>query len=177
MRSAYEILERYQHRSLAHAARLPGQSFADGVWRGVGYRVGARRWVSDFRDVVEIMTMPPVTAVPGTQPWLLGIAHQRGSLFPLVDLKQFLDHQPSAPHQGQRVLKVLQHGGGEVALIVDELYGQRSFTPAQEIAAGALAEGRCAPFVERAFDDDGQIWGVLSLSRLSRHPEFRQAAA
>lgn len=34
--------------------------------------------------------MPPVTPVPGAQPWLLGVGNLRGNLFPVIDLKQFL---------------------------------------------------------------------------------------
>ena len=40
-----------------------------------------------------------------------------------------------------------------------------------------LAQGRYAHFVERAFHSDGADWGVFSLARLARTPEFRQAAA
>jgi twitching motility protein PilI len=78
--------------------------------------------------------------------------------------------------EGQRVL-VMRQAGGDVALTIDELYGQRSFELDQEVAAGGLAEGRYAHFVERAFHADDHDWGVFSLSLLSRTPEFRQAAA
>ena len=59
MRSPFDILEAYERRSLAHAVQLPGRQFAQDLWRGVGYRVGQRRLVSDFREVVEIVPMPP----------------------------------------------------------------------------------------------------------------------
>src|SRR2546427_6814748 len=61
MRSPFDILEAYERRSLAHAVQLPERQFAQDLWRGVGYRVGQRRLVSDFREVVEIVPMPPVT--------------------------------------------------------------------------------------------------------------------
>jgi twitching motility protein PilI len=89
MRSPFDILEAYERRSLAHAVQLPERQFAQDLWRGVGYRVGQRRLVSDFREVVEIVPMPPVTPVPCAQPWLLGVGNLRGNLFPVVDLKYF----------------------------------------------------------------------------------------
>ena len=176
MRSPFDILEAYERRSLAHAVQLPERQFAQDVWRGVGYRIGTRRLVSDFREVVEIVPMPPVTPVPGAQPWLLGVGNLRGNLFPVVDLKNFLEGERTAPQEGQRVL-IMRQSGGDVALVIDELYGQRSFEAPMQVPAGDIAQGRYAHFVERAFHDEGRDWGVFSLSLLSRTPEFRQAAA
>ena len=176
MRSPFDILEAYERRSLAHAVQLPERQFAQDVWRGVGYRIGTRRLVSDFREVVEIVPMPPVTPVPGAQPWLLGVGNLRGNLFPVVDLKYFLEGQRTAQQEGHRVL-IMRQTGGDVAISIDELYGQRSFEAAQQAEAGELARGRYAHFIERAFNDGSHDWGVFSLSLLSRTPEFRQAAA
>lgn len=176
MRSPFDILEAYERRSLAHAVQLPERQFAQDVWRGVGYRVGNHRLVSDFREVVEIVPMPPVTPVPGAQPWLLGVGNLRGNLFPVVDLKYFLEGQRTVQQEGHRVL-IMRQAGGDVALSIDELYGQRSFETSQQVDAGAIARGRYAHFVERAFNDGSHDWGVFSLSLLSRTPEFRQAAA
>jgi twitching motility protein PilI len=126
MRSPFDILEAYERRSLAHAVQLPERQFAQDLWRGVGYRVGQRRLVSDFREVVEIVPMPPVTPVPCAQPWLLGVGNLRGNLFPVVDLKYFLEGTRTVQQEGQRVL-IMRQAGGDVALAIDELFGQRSF--------------------------------------------------
>ncbi len=176
MRSPFDILEAYERRSLAHAVQLPEREFSQDVWRGVGYQVGKRRLVSDFREVVEIVPMPPVTPVPGALPWLLGVGNLRGNLFPVVDLKYFLEGVPTLQQEGQRVL-IVRQSGGDVALTIDQLYGQRSFELSQQVPAGELAQGRYAHFIDRAFHDEAHDWGVFSLSLLSRTPEFRQAAA
>jgi twitching motility protein PilI len=63
-----------------------------------------------------------------------------------------------------------------VALTIDELYGQRSFSESQRTDPGELAEGRYEHFVDRAFRSGDQDWGVFALSLLARTPEFRQAA-
>ncbi len=176
MRSPFDILEAYERRSLAHAVQLPERQFAQDLWRGVGYRVGSRRLVSDFREVVEIVPMPPITPVPGAHPWLLGVGNLRGNLFPVVDLRCFLEGERTVQQEGQRVL-IMRQAGGDVALTIDELFGQRSFDQGQDTGIGDLAAGRYAHFVDRAFHSDGHDWGVFSLSLLSRTPEFRQAAA
>ena len=67
--------------------------------------------------------------------------------------------------------------GGDVAVTIDELYGQRSFVDEQQIATDGLAEGRYSHFIDRAYRLGDHPWGVFSLSLLARTPEFRQAAA
>ena len=175
-RTPFDILAEYERRSLAHAVVLPEREIAQDQWRGVGYRVGQRHLVSAFADVVEIVPLPPTTPVPGAQPWLLGIGNLRGNLFPVIDLKYFLEGQFTSLSEGQRVL-IVRQAGGDVALTIDELYGQRSFTPGQAVEPGRLAQDRYRYFVDRAYHDDGHDWGVFSLSLLSRTPEFRHAAA
>src|SRR5204863_5940973 len=128
----------YEQRSLAHVAGRPELNEAPGHWRGVGFRLGQRRLVSSFEEIMEILPLPPVTPVPGAQPWMLGVANIRGSLLPVVDLKQFLEGERTVIHEGQRVL-IVRQAGGDVAVTIDELYGQRSFVEAQKIDTDGLA--------------------------------------
>jgi twitching motility protein PilI len=177
----FEILDDYERRSLDHVVGLPEQLEAPGLWRGVGYRIGHKRLASGFDEVVEILPMPQVTPVPGAQPWLLGVANIRGNLLPIVDLKQFLEGERTVIHEGQRVL-IVRQPGGDVAVTIDELFGQRSFNdaqqqPAEALAHNVLAQGRYAHFVDRVYDLAEDSWGIFSLEKLSRTPEFRQAAA
>ena len=177
----FEVLDDYERRSLAHVVGLPEQLDAPGLWRGVGFRIGSKRLASGFDEVVEIMPMPQVTPVPGAQPWLLGVANIRGNLLPIVDLKQFLEGERTVLHESQRVL-IVRQPGGDVAVTIDELFGQRSFNQSQQqadetLAQSVLAEGRYAHFIDRAYELADQSWGIFSLERLARTPEFRQAAA
>src|SRR5688572_26664729 len=160
LHSPFDVLVDYERRSLAHVVGLPEQLDAPGLWRGVGYRIGDRRLASGFGEVLEILPLPQVTPVPGAQPWLLGLANVRGSLLPIVDLKQFLEGQRTVLHESQRILLVRQPGG-DVAVLIDELYGQRSFLEqqlvevevepeAEEGSDAALATGRYSHFIERA---------------------------
>ncbi|MFP7723451.1 chemotaxis protein CheW [Lysobacter sp. A3-1-A15] len=178
--SPFDALADYERRSLAHVAGLPEQLEAPGLWRGVGYRIGERRMASPFDEVREILTLPQVTPVPGAQPWMLGLANVRGNLLPIVDLKQFLEGERTVLHESQRILLVRQPGG-DVAVLIDELYGQRSFHDQQQIPDDRLADeqiavGRYTHFIDRAYRLDEQPWGIFSLERLTRTPEFRQAA-
>ena len=172
----FEVLAGFERRSLAHVVGLPEQLDAPGLWRGVGYRVGPRLLASGFDEVVEILPLPQLTPVPGAQPWMLGVANIRGNLLPVVDLKQFLEGERTVLQEDQRVL-IVRQPGGNVAVTIDELFGQRSFLEEQQSNHEVLAEGRYSGFIDRAYKVGGHAWGVFSLDRLSRTPEFRQAAA
>lgn len=172
----FEALAGFERRSLAHVVGLPEELDAPGLWRGVGYRVGRHLLASGFDEVVEILPLPQVTPVPGAQPWMMGVANIRGSLLPVVDLRMFLEGERTVIHEGQRVL-VVRQPGGNVAVTIDELFGQRSFLEEQQSGHEVLAEGRYSSFIDRAYKVGGHAWGVFSLDRLSRTPEFRQAAA
>ncbi len=176
---AFEALLEYERRSLAHVAGLPEQLQAAGLWRGIGYRIGQRRLVSDYESVAEILTVPQITPVPGSQPWMLGVANVRGNLLPVADLKQFLEGARSVLHEGHQKVMVLRQPGGDVAVTIDELYGQRSFQDEQQADAqslGDLGEGRYAGFIDRAYRAGDDLWGVFRLDLLVRTPEFRHAA-
>ncbi len=173
---AFDTLAEYERRSLAHVAGLPEQLQAAGLWRGIGYRIGRHRLVSGYEAVAEIITVPQITPVPGAQPWMLGVANVRSNLLPVVDLKQFLEGARSVIHEGHQKVMVLRQPGGDVAVTIDELYGQRSFMEDQLVDAEGVAEGRYSGLIERAYQVAEDVWGVFSLDRLVRTPEFRHAA-
>lgn len=172
----FDLLADYERRSLAHEAGRPEQVEAPGHWRGIGFRIGARRLVAPFDEVAEIVPLPQLTPVPGASPWMLGVANVRGNLLPVADLKQFLEGERTVLHENQRVL-VVKQSGGNVAVLIDELFGQRSFHDEHRAPPEDLAQGRYEHFVDQAYRLGDVTWGVFSMSLLTRTPEFRQAAA
>ena len=175
-RSPFEVLSDYEQRSLSHVAGMPEQIEAPGLWRGIGFRLGKRNLASGFNEVVEIITLPPVTPVPGGDIWLLGVANIRSTLIPVVDLKLFLEGERTVQHATTRAL-VVRQTGGNVAVLIDELFGQRNFTDENKTDLNGLDAGRYGTFVKQAYKLGDTIWGVFSMASLTRTAEFRQAAA
>lgn len=171
----YQVLADYERRSLEHTPGSPEQIDAPGLWRGVAYRLGKRKLASMFGEVVEIITLPPTTPVPGGQAWLLGVANIRNSLLPVVDLKLFMEGERTVVHGNQRAL-VIRQPGGNVAVLIDELLGQRHFTDEHRCEVGELAEGRYGEYVKQGYQLGGITYGVFNMAVLTRATEFRQAA-
>jgi twitching motility protein PilI len=172
----FEVLADYERRSLAHVAGLPEQIDAPGLWRGIGFRVGIRYFISVIGDVNEILTSPPLTQVPGTRRWLLGVANVRGNLVPIVDLRDFIEGERSVITESTRVLIVRQHAGS-VGLLIDEVLGQRSFSEEQRAEAVGEADERYQRFVGENIQLGDVLWGLFSMAALVRAAEFQQGSA
>lgn len=54
-------------------------------------RLGASRYAVEMTDVAEVAMVPEVTRIPGSGPWLLGVANWRGRMLPVLDLRPLLD--------------------------------------------------------------------------------------
>ena len=172
----FEILARYERLSQATVPDLHQQADATGLWRGIGYRVGTHVLASDIGEISELLAVPALTPVPGTKPWLLGVANVRGNLMPVVDFGRFLFGERTQPGERTRLL-VVRQSGGSVALLVDEVLGQRTVDAGQYRDAVVEDDPRLAQFAEqRVGEADAQVT-VLSVSRLVGAAEFRQAAA
>jgi twitching motility protein PilI len=170
----FEILAHYERRSLAHASDTQKKLEAPGLWRGIGFRVGSRLLVSGIDEINELLAVPPVTPVPGTQAWLLGVANVRGNLVPVVDCARFLFGERTQHSERTRLL-VVRQGTGSVALLVDEVFGQRTVDEEQRREAVREDDPRLTRFVDSRVGD--QQLAIFSMSRLVRAPDFRQAAA
>ncbi|HJU07502.1 MAG TPA: chemotaxis protein CheW [Rhodanobacteraceae bacterium] len=174
--TSFEALIDYERRSLSHVAGVPEQIEAPGLWRGIGFRIGERVFVSSIHEVNEILGMPSaVTPVPATRNWLLGVANVRGNLIALVDLKQFLTEQRTHVSDRTRVLWVKQQGGG-VGLLVDEVLGQRNLTDEQRVDAEGESDERLGRFVTENVTLGNTRVGMFSMVELTRAPDFQQTA-
>ena len=172
----FDMLLDFERRSLAHVAGLPEQIDAPGLWRGIAFRVAGKLMVSSIAEVNEILTYPTLTFVPGTRPWLLGVANVRGNLVPVVDLRGFVEGEKNTHNERSRVLVVKQQGGS-VGLLVDEVLGQRSFVDENEVVGAIEDDERYRRYVPKQFDLGGVRYLSFSVHALVRNREFVQAAA
>jgi len=172
---AYALLADYERRSLAHDPGVPEQIEAPGLLRTIGFRVGEHHFISGIDEIGEIlMSPPPVTSIPATRPWMLGVANVRGNLIALVDLKQFLFEQRTHVTGRARVL-VVKQAGGNVGLLVDELIGQRNLSDADRAGAEGEADPGLARFVTENVNVGAVRLGRFSMVELTRTPEFQHA--
>ncbi|MCH7344343.1 chemotaxis protein CheW [Pelomonas sp. CA6] len=130
-----------------------------------------------LRQSGEIFTPVPITPVPYTLPWLLGVANLRGGLHTVVDLAQYLGLRDAvAPTPAQRLVSVHAELGLNCALLVDQLLGLR--TDAQ-LRPDDAADTTGRPSFARVSlrDEQGRPWQVLDLEALAQSWSFLQIVA
>jgi len=85
-------------------------------------RLGSSRYAVDMTDVAEVAMIPEVTRLPGSAPWLLGIANWRGRMLPVLDLRPLID-APMVPLAGSARLVVVAHDDLVVGLVAEAVPG------------------------------------------------------
>jgi twitching motility protein PilI len=164
-------------RCRAKAAGLPQQTVAERAWEGVLFAVAGRQLVAPLGEVKEILNHPSaITAVPGTRPWVVGVANIRGNLLPIVDLQSFLLARQTVPGRRSRVL-VVEHLGVYSGLLVDAMVGIRHFYPSQRSARPAALPEALGRYIGMVYEHEDGLWPVFSMRRLAEDPEFQFAAA
>lgn len=85
-------------------------------------RLGAGRYGVCAPDVAEVVAVPPVTRVPGTPAWVVGVANWRGHVLPLVDLRSLLG-LPVSPLPSSARLVVVSVDDVEVGVVAEAVAG------------------------------------------------------
>lgn len=172
----FSALAGFERRSLAHSVGLPEQAALPGVWSGIGFRLDNNHLACTIGSVSEILTMPPLTRIPGAKDWVMGISNVRGNLVAVCDLRRFLYGERTQLTPSSRVL-VARQEGGDVGLLIDEVLGQKHLLDEEIIDQSAISETPVGPFVSEVYRQGETDWGVFEMIRLTRSPDFTQAAA
>lgn len=170
-----ELLRGIEAQCRAHAHELPRQIEVKENWLGIGFRLGDQRLVAPLDHVVEILTYPGMSKVPGSKDWVRGIANVRGNLLPIMDLQGYLQGRGSVPNRRSRVL-VVNHKGVFSGLVVDEVLGLKHFMPEQRTDVLPTLDAALTTYVQDGFVVGDDFWGVFSMRRLAETPQFLQAA-
>ncbi|MBT8069082.1 MAG: chemotaxis protein CheW [Gammaproteobacteria bacterium] len=174
--ASFEKLHDYEQRSLAfEPGRIDGQH-QSGEWAGVIFRIGKAHLACSIEQVHEFLPIPAYTPVPGTKPWILGLANVRGDLLTVVDLAWFLNGERSAISMRTRLLAASLRGR-PVGLLVDEVFGQRRFVSDEGKEATLPGDSPLKEFIHKQYRSGKDVWQELDLDSLFTTPEFLNGAA
>ena len=160
-------LRQYQAALLERMAARSNESAAG---RELGVLVGDQRCMFDLTQVGEIVSVPPLTAVPLARDWYLGLANIRGNLTGVIDLARYMDGAATVPAPDSRVITFAASLGFHCALLVTRVLGLRQLGEMEN-----LPEAEALPWCNQQFRDrDGQAWTRLDLAQLAREARFLQ---
>lgn len=158
----------------AVAARQ-GTKDASEEWIGVAFRMGSEHFVTARSDVREVLPAPEhVTRIPGSKPWLRGIANVRGQLLTIVDLKAFLGAGPTPSDRKARML-MLASREVPTAVLVDEVAGFRRFAVDDFHRHVPVTDIRCEHYLTGSYRREGGNYPLFDMQRLLDDPSFLNA--
>ncbi|RRV04898.1 chemotaxis protein CheW [Pseudomonas sp. v388] len=174
-RTAFELLLDIEQRCRERAAGLPLQETHQQGWGGIGFRLGAQRFVAPMSEIAEILHEPRYATMPGVKPWMLGVANLRGRLLPIMDLCGYFGRELSPIRKQRRVL-VVEHRDVFAGLLVDEVFGMQHFSQLSLMPETLGEVDRLiAPFLRGQFLRE-QAWPVFSPFALTSAPDFMDVA-
>ena len=133
-------------------------------------RIGTSSFLLDMNKAGEIVTAPPVTPVPWTKPWYLGLANVRGRLVGVIDLMRLAGGAPIAPEDAQQLIVFNEELKVNVGLLVTRAFGLRNI---KDLVALGPVQDRERPWETRAFRDaDGSRLVEIDLQGLLNFDEF-----
>lgn len=133
-------------------------------------RIGTLAYLLDMNNAGEIVAAPPVTPVPWTKPWFLGLANVRGRLVGVVDLLRLAGNTPIAPEDAQQLIVFNESLKYNVGLLITRAFGLRNIKDLEPLGA---VHDRARPWESKAFrDTDGTRLVEIDLQGLISYEEF-----
>tara|TARA_R110002167_G_scaffold57140_4_gene161974 strand:+ start:1352 stop:1873 length:522 start_codon:yes stop_codon:yes gene_type:complete len=166
--------------TLSGAANAHVNQFATGV-QYLAFGLGDEHYAADILRVVEIRGWTPVTTVPNTPDFIKGILNLRGTIVPIIDLRQRFHLEPKAYTATTVVIVVsvnTANGQKVVGMVVDAV--NRVLDVATEAIKAAPDFGTAihTEFIEGlATDDEDQMVMILNLDRMFTEHEVKDLDA
>lgn len=131
---------------------------------------GEKTWMTCLADSGEVLAVPPITRVPLTQSWYLGIANIRGNLYGIVDFAAFRGgRETRMTPQARLILLGPRFGELKAGLLVDRVIGLRSLAGFELVQGLGDHPAWCR---DAWRDEGGSEWREIDLGRLARDAAF-----
>lgn len=168
---SFRKLLEYHKRSLKFEKIGPAEQKQATNWSGVIFRTGNYRLICGIDNITEILDLPTITPIPLSKHWLLGLANVRGNLVSVCDLMWFLTgiRSPITSHSRLLLTDIMGH---PVALLVDEIFGQRHLHTEKSRTSETYLKTPLSSCVSNEYQLGNDTWGELNLHSLLANPQF-----
>ena len=130
----------------------------------LGVQIAGQNYLVEMTDISEVLSMPALTPVPLTKPWLRGVANVRGNLYCVADMADFMHQGKAAGGVDNRLLLVAERYAFNAALLVERVFGLRDTSNWR----------RDEKQPDLYFDEHETVWRKLDVAGLLDQTEFLQ---
>jgi Chemotaxis signal transduction protein len=135
----------------------------------LGVQSGEDLWLLNLSDSGEIIPFTPLTSVPLTKPWFVGVANIRGRLYSVTDFSAFQGKEVTLQNANAHLLLIGTRYGSNAALLITRILGLRNADDLTPIAIDQTAPN----WVRGAYSDkEGKCWKVMDVRRLLADESF-----
>ena len=104
---------------------------ADDSLELVEFRLSNEIYGIDAKFVKEVHLFNNLRKIPGTPDFMPGVINLNGKIISMIDLKKIIGLAPSADNSHKQSCLVLAHKESMLAMLIDEIIGIKSETPAE----------------------------------------------
>lgn len=169
--SPFQMLELLDTRCRKNSVGLPRVKKVVDDWIGIGFKINGIPLLAKMDEVSEILPPPQTIRVPGVKAWVRGLANIRGSLMPVLDMKDYLFGIATKINKNNRVL-VINKSGLVAALLVEEVFGLRRFKQEELKDEVDPDTGSVKDYLAGTFVDQVSRWNVFSVDKLVKTEQF-----
>lgn len=95
------------------------------------FYLGEQEYATDITQVREVLDLAPITFIPHTPEFVLGVINLRGQIIAVVDLRKFFDLPGSADRNSREKIMILSLRDRTVGALTDSVSQVRSLDPAE----------------------------------------------
>lgn len=174
MSLAMDTLNDLQQRFAAAAVAPPDQQDYVMYWAGTALAIAGIPLLVGEGELDEIIETPAVTPIPGTRPWVMGLATHRGGLIPVMSGDALLRGEPYTGRVRDYCM-VVRRPGVHFALTLSDVRRSIKF-PIDERDMNRETDPVLAGFTLGGFVHGDEFLAVLDLDKLVREGELADAA-
>jgi twitching motility protein PilI len=179
----FQWLCKLEQLTKQNAQGLPATEIIQKTWSGIAFKSADCNMVAPLTDIREVLVCPQHLAkVPGTKPWVKGIANLRGQLLIVIDLQACLGKEALTLSNDSRLM-IINHVDGMSGILVDEVFGIKHFLEnSMEKCSDTLRKNlnnnnnnSFTPFITGEFNIESN-WLIFDVQALSNSKVFLNTA-
>jgi len=135
----------------------------------LGFQAKEDHWLINLSDSGEVLPLTPISPVPLTKDWFLGLTNIRGNLYAVTDFSLFQGKGAITHNAHSRLLLIGTRFGSNVALLVTRILGLRH----KDNLTLDNMDSDAPPWIGEVFtDNEGVRWKTLNAPLLLADKRF-----
>lgn len=172
---ALQSLDALERRYRDNAVGSPPLPSLPMTWAGTSVSIAGVPLLIGAGEIEEIVETPAVTAIPGTKPWVMGVASHMGGLLPIISGDVFFRGRPYAGRLRDFCM-VIRRPGFHFGITLSGVERDRKFQLEQRDMEQAV-DADFAEFTLGGFHSGDRFLAILDIEKLVADGALSNAAA